>query len=127
MNEPGIEGGTYELNVDETLRPTLERQLTGTTQADTEIQSLEIPRNPVSIKSAIVLLRIYRKIRPKWIGNRCVFEPSCSHYSEMAIREHGVIVGVWLTVKRLTRCRPGNGGIDFSCKKDKSCDTKLNQ
>jgi len=116
-----------DLNVEEYLRPSLERQLTGTTKTDTEIHALPIPNKPIVIKLAVLVLRYYRKYRPTFIGNRCVFEPSCSHYSELAIRENGLLIGLWLTVKRLLRCRPGVGGLDLSCKKEESCNTRLNQ
>ena len=119
MNQFEIENGQFEMNVDEHLRPSLERQLTGTTKTDTEIQSLSIPQKPISIKVAVLTLRFYRKYRPTAIGNRCVFEPSCSHYSELAIRENGFTKGVSLTIKRLFRCRPGAGGLDLSCQKEK--------
>lgn len=119
-----IISNNFELNVDECLRPSLERQLTGTTKMDKEIDLLPIPQNPLSIKYGIQLIRFYRKIRPKNIGNRCVFEPSCSHYSEVAIRENGLFRGSILTFKRLLRCRPGNGGVDVSCKKEKLCNTR---
>jgi putative membrane protein insertion efficiency factor len=124
MNKFEVDSGNYELNVDVHLRPSLERKLTGTTKTDTKIQSLPIPQKPTSIKSAVLILRFYRKYRPPIIGNRCVFEPSCSHYSELAIRENGLMVGIWLTVKRLLRCRPGEGGIDLTCNKEKLCNTK---
>jgi len=124
MEKLELDGRNFELNVDERLRPSLERQLTGTTKTDLEIQSLPIPSGPFFIKIAVHLLRFYRKYRPAFIGNRCVYEPSCSHYSEIAIRENGLLVGISLTVKRLIRCRPGRGGLDLSCKKEKSCNIK---
>jgi len=113
-----------ELDVEEHLRPSLERQITGTTKSDLYIQSLPIPNRPVHIKIALLSIRAYRKFRPTSIGNRCVFEPSCSHYSEFAIRENGLLIGFKLTIGRLLRCRPGNGGIDLSCKKEEACNTK---
>ncbi|PHS16921.1 MAG: membrane protein insertion efficiency factor YidD [Kangiella sp.] len=73
---------------------------------------------------SVLALRTYRKCRPRFIGDRCVFEPSCSHYCELAIRENGFFRGVKLTFNRLYRCKPGAGGIDLSCKKVISCNTK---
>lgn len=122
QSEIGSRG--FELNVEEHLRPSLERKLTGTTKTDTEIHSLPIPMEPITTKLAVIALRLYRKYRPPSIGNRCVFEPSCSHYSELAIRENGLLIGVKLTANRLLRCRPGAGGFDLSCEKDKSCNIK---
>ena len=43
----------------------------------------------------------------------CRFEPSCSHYAQDAIAEHGALRGVILAVKRLLRCHPwGGSGYD---------------
>lgn len=115
---------TFEMNVDEKLRPSIERKLTGTTSTDLLIHSMPIPRRPLHVTFSILILRLYRKLRPQTIGNRCVFEPSCSHYSEMAIRENGLWLGIKFTLSRLSRCRPGNGGIDHSYDKEKAWTTK---
>jgi uncharacterized protein len=43
----------------------------------------------------------------------CRFFPSCSEYSREAIETHGGGRGLWLTVRRLVRCRPfGPSGFD---------------
>ena len=43
----------------------------------------------------------------------CRFFPSCSSYAHEAIDQHGAWRGGWLTVKRLSRCRPfGPSGYD---------------
>jgi putative membrane protein insertion efficiency factor len=43
----------------------------------------------------------------------CRFFPSCSEYSKQAIETHGAGRGLWLTVRRLARCRPfGPSGFD---------------
>lgn len=107
-----------ELKVDEILRPSLERKLTGSTKLDREVDALALPKDLSLTKIAVVILRFYRKVRPIWISNRCVFEPSCSRYSELAIRERGIFKGIFLTLKRLLRCRPGSGGLDISYKKE---------
>ena len=104
---------TFEFEVDEKLRPTVERRLTGTTAIDTEISALPLHKTDISIKLVIIFLRLYRKLAPKSLRCRCVFDPSCSHYSELAFRQHGFINGLQLTYKRLHRCKPDNGGIDF--------------
>jgi putative membrane protein insertion efficiency factor len=124
MDKLDLNEGSFELNVEEHLRPSLERQLTGSTKSDLYIQSLPLPDRPYMIRFAVMAIRVYRKYRPTSIGNRCVFEPSCSHYSEMAIREYGFIGGIKLTIRRLFRCRPGNGGIDLSCIREEACNTK---
>ena len=42
----------------------------------------------------------------------CRFEPSCSHYAEDALLKYGAYKGTILTLKRISRCRPGYGGHD---------------
>jgi len=43
----------------------------------------------------------------------CRFTPTCSSYAIEALRKHGPIKGLWLTVKRLSRCHPwGGSGYD---------------
>ena len=46
-------------------------------------------------------------------GGRCRFYPDCSTYSLEAVKEHGAMVGSWLTYKRLIKCGPLHpGGYD---------------
>jgi putative membrane protein insertion efficiency factor len=43
----------------------------------------------------------------------CRFHPTCSEYGRQAIAVHGARHGLWLTVRRLLRCRPfGPSGFD---------------
>ena len=52
----------------------------------------------------IKLVRLYQFLTP-WL-NCCRFEPSCSKYSIKAIKMHGIIFGILLTLWRLARCQP---------------------
>lgn len=55
------------------------------------------------------------------VGGGCRFEPTCSHYCAEALREHGTVRGLWLSVKRLARCQPWGGmGYDPVPKKTKA-------
>jgi putative membrane protein insertion efficiency factor len=48
-----------------------------------------------------------------WRPSPCRFYPTCSAYGHEAIARHGARRGLWLTVKRLARCRPfGPSGFD---------------
>ena len=43
----------------------------------------------------------------------CRFSPTCSEYTKQAIEKYGVIKGIWLGIKRISKCHPGNpGGYD---------------
>jgi putative membrane protein insertion efficiency factor len=59
------------------------------------------------------LIRGYQLAISPLLGPRCRFYPSCSHYALEAIETHGALRGLWLTVKRISRCHPWHeGGFD---------------
>ena len=104
----------HQLNIlaDEKDLPIITRQLCGHTKLDKEIERLPVPANPFWLFITIKLIRFYQKRIAHKLGNRCVFDPSCSHYAEMAFRKKGFFRGMQLTLARLYRCRPANGGTD---------------
>jgi len=57
----------------------------------------------------ILLIKIYQYIISPAIGPKCRFTPTCSQYSIEALKKHGLIKGAWLSVKRISKCRPGGG------------------
>ncbi|MEX2012600.1 MAG: membrane protein insertion efficiency factor YidD [Patescibacteria group bacterium] len=43
----------------------------------------------------------------------CRFQPTCSEYTKDAVARYGVIKGLYLGSKRVSRCHPGKiGGYD---------------
>ena len=59
------------------------------------------------------LIRGYQLAISPFLGPRCRFYPSCSHYAIEAIETHGSLRGTWLTIKRISRCHPWHeGGFD---------------
>jgi putative membrane protein insertion efficiency factor len=40
----------------------------------------------------------------------CRFAPTCSHYAREALAEHGALVGIFLSVRRLVKCGPWHPG-----------------
>ncbi|MEZ0542084.1 membrane protein insertion efficiency factor YidD [Fibrella arboris] len=108
-----IEGQEVELLADPSLTPGILRALTGTTPLDDQVDNLLPVIRPLWLAVITKTLRWYRfQISPK-LGQRCVYEPSCSRYSELAFRKYGLFKGFSLTVKRLKRCKPGMGGTDM--------------
>jgi putative membrane protein insertion efficiency factor len=67
---------------------------------------------PVRI-AIIGLIRVYRFTLSGWLGGQCRFFPTCSHYAEDAIREHGAARGSLMAAWRIARCGPfTDGGYD---------------
>jgi putative membrane protein insertion efficiency factor len=58
---------------------------------------------------AIFLIRGYQLLLSPLLGNNCRFHPTCSEYAIEAVRAHGVMRGLWLTVRRIGRCHPWGG------------------
>lgn len=59
-------------------------------------------------------LFFYRIFISPLLGPRCRFYPSCSEYAIAAVQNHGIIRGLFLTMKRLLRCHPWHsGGVDL--------------
>ena len=64
-------------------------------------------------KTVIWFIHLYQNKASDKTRLRCVFEPSCSEYMILAIEKYGTIVGIVKGIKRLLRCHPPNGGIDY--------------
>ena len=74
-------------------------------------------------KILVILLKGYQYLVSPWFGQTCRFYPSCSCYAIEAIEKRGVLMGLWLTVRRIGRCHPWHpGGYDPVPEK---CEAKL--
>lgn len=59
------------------------------------------------------LIRLYQLVLSPIIGQQCRFHPTCSQYTMEAVELHGVLKGLWLGVRRISRCHPFHeGGFD---------------
>lgn len=60
----------------------------------------------------LFLIKIYQWFS-KFTPAVCRFTPTCSEYMKQAIVKYGAIKGLWLGIKRICKCHPGNpGGYD---------------
>jgi len=67
-------------------------------------------------------IRFYQKylspdtgiLKTLWLTDgACRFTPTCSEYMYQAIDRYGIILGLWLGLKRIIRCHPwSKGGYD---------------
>lgn len=61
------------------------------------------------LRAIIRLYQVLHMGRP----SPCRFEPSCSAYAVEAIERHGAARGTWISMRRISRCRPlGGRGFD---------------
>lgn len=64
-------------------------------------------------KLLIGAVRLYQKKAPYYLRSACLFEPTCSEYMILAIQKYGCVKGVYKGIRRLFRCKPPNGGVDY--------------
>lgn len=64
-------------------------------------------------RASTAFIRIYQLAAPQFVRNSCRHEPSCSSYALLALKKYGVWRGWWMAIKRIVRCRPPYGGIDY--------------
>ncbi len=62
-------------------------------------------------------IRAYRALISPMMPPVCRFTPSCSAYALEALHQHGPVTGLWLAVRRISRCHPirwlgGSSGLD---------------
>jgi putative component of membrane protein insertase Oxa1/YidC/SpoIIIJ protein YidD len=65
---------------------------------------------------AIGFYRAHGSAAMRRLGGECRFEPSCSHYAELAIRKYGLTRGLLKAGVRVARCNPltsRRGEIDY--------------
>jgi len=66
------------------------------------------------IKKLFILpIKFYQLAISPMLAPRCRYQPTCSHYAVEAIEKWGVFKGIWLAIKRISRCHPwGGSGYD---------------
>ena len=64
-------------------------------------------------KLFIFLVRIYQGLISPWFPSSYRHQPTCSSYTIQSIKIWGPFKGVWMGVKRLSKCHPwGTSGYD---------------
>jgi len=57
----------------------------------------------------ILLIKFYQYVISPALGPKCRYTPTCSQYTVEALKKHGILKGAWLSLKRISSCRPGGG------------------
>lgn len=63
----------------------------------------------VFILPFLAIIKVYRLVISPWLPFACRYQPTCSEYSKEAFERYGVIKGLYLTMRRVTRCHPWGG------------------
>lgn len=67
----------------------------------------------VAVKILQVLVKGYTRILSPLLPPSCRFSPTCSRYCYQALGKYGLVKGLGMTIKRLSRCHPWHaGGFD---------------
>lgn len=61
----------------------------------------------------VFIIKIYQKFISPVLLPSCRFSPTCSQYSIESLNKHGLLKGLWLSLKRISKCHPfGGSGYD---------------
>jgi uncharacterized protein len=69
--------------------------------------------SPFAVRATLLAIRCYKSYLSFLFAGSCRFEPTCSQYTYEAIERFGVLRGIWVGLKRLSRCHPFSGKFGF--------------
>jgi hypothetical protein len=61
-------------------------------------------------KLALGMIRFYQVTISQVTPPNCRYIPTCSQYTFEAISKYGIIKGIWMGIKRISRCHPYHAG-----------------
>ena len=69
--------------------------------------------NTLSARFFILLIKIYQLTFSLLLRSNCRYLPTCSEYAIAALKKHGLITGMYYSIKRIFSCHPfGGQGYD---------------
>ena len=69
--------------------------------------------NKILIYPFIIIIKFYQSFISPVIGSNCRYTPTCSTYSIDSLKKHGLIKGMFLSIRRISKCNSlFKGGYD---------------
>ena len=76
--------------------------------------------NILTIYPIIYAIKLYQYIISPILKTNCRYLPTCSEYTILALKERGLVRGIYYSCKRILSCHPfGGHGFDPVPKKNK--------
>ena len=70
-------------------------------------------KNKILIYPFIFIIKFYQFIVSPLISKNCRYLPTCSEYSIESLKLHGLLRGLFFSIKRIFKCHPfGGHGFD---------------
>ena len=61
----------------------------------------------------IIVIKLYQFFISPFLGLNCRFNPTCSNYSINSLKKYGLIIGLYYSILRISKCHPwGKSGDD---------------
>ena len=61
----------------------------------------------------IIFIKLYQFFISPFLGLNCRFNPTCSNYCINSLKKHGLIIGLYYSILRISKCHPwGDSGHD---------------
>ena len=77
-------------------------------------------KNKIIIYPFIFFIKTYQIIISPFLGKNCRYLPTCSEYTIESLKLHGLLKGLYFSLKRIIKCHPfGGHGFDPISKRNK--------
>ena len=57
----------------------------------------------------IIAIKLYQFFISPVLGLNCRFNPTCSNYCINSLKKHGLIIGLYFSILRISKCHPWGG------------------
>ena len=67
----------------------------------------------IIISPFVIIIKLYQTIISPALGANCRFNPTCSNYAIESLKKHGLFIGLYYSIIRISKYHPwGKSGDD---------------